>query len=242
MTRLSHCQITTLRDNELFSALNDADLAALASFGQLVKKSRNDLLFDIGDLPDGLYVVLKGEVGVYATDRHGARLLLNVLAKGAVVGDIAVMDGRERTAAVTVHTAAELFFVPRAAFLSYLEACPKLCVHFAALLAARCRYVSANMEGMYLMNGAQRVAHALLALAGDAVRAEGGLRLRNPVNQSALAMRLGLTREYVNKVLRMYVRNGVIANRSGYVTLCDVDHLRAVVNGTVKETVEAAAA
>ncbi|MBK4722740.1 Crp/Fnr family transcriptional regulator [Azospirillum sp. YIM DDC1] len=239
---MSQCQIATLRDNELFSMLGDAELMALASVGSTTKKSRGDLLFNVGDPPDGLYVVLQGEVGVYATDHRGNQLLLNVLAQGAVVGDIAVMDGQERTAAVTAHTAADLFFVPRGAFLTYLESCPKLCIHFAALLASRCRYVTRNMEGMYFMTAPQRVAHALLALARDGHKADDGLRLREPVNQSALALRVGLSREYVNKTMRMFVRGGIITYRAGYVTLCDMDHLKGIVDGAIKEFVESAAA
>jgi cAMP-binding proteins - catabolite gene activator and regulatory subunit of cAMP-dependent protein kinases len=242
MPRLSKRQIATLRENDLFSTLGETDLSALVAVGHLVKKTRGDVLFACGDEPDGLYVVLKGEIGVYANDRRGNQLLLNVLRQGAVVGDIAVMDGKERTATVTAHTTAEMFFVPRNAFLEYLEALPKLCVHFAALLAARCRYVSANMEGMFFMDGAQRVAHALLGLVHDAVRNDDGLRLRDPVNQSALALRLGLTREYVNKAMRAFVRSGVIIYDAGYVTVCDVEHLKNVVDGVVKERIEVTAA
>jgi len=237
--RLSKPQAAILKGTQLFATLDEADFSALVTVGDVVGKVRGDILFRQGDPPDGLYVVLAGEVGVYANGRRGNQLLLNVLRAGAVVGDIAVMDGRERTATVSAHTTTDLFFVRRGAFLHYLEGLPRLCIHFATLLATRCRYVSENMESMFFMDGTQRVAHTLLTLSREALRDDRGLRLRDPVNQSALAMRLGLTRESVNKILRTFVRDEIIVYRTGYVTICDTERLQKVVDGVIADRIAA---
>lgn len=231
MTSLSGMQMATLRRTDVFSVLDEQSLQSLADIGSVVRKKRSEILFNSGDLPDGLYVVLDGELGVYANGRDGNVLMLNVLRRGSVIGDIAVMDGKERTATVRAHTKAELFLVLRDDFLRYLEQFPRVCLRFATVLAERCRYVSSNMETMFLLNGVQRVAMALLSMASNGTPFDGGRRIREPINQSSLAMRLGLTREYVNKTMRAFASEGLIDYDAGYVTVLNEDGLRGVVDG-----------
>lgn len=96
-----------------------------------------DVLFKEGDLGDRVYFITSGRVQVAKTLANGEDRELAVLGEGDIVGEMAVLDGRPRSATVTALELTEVLEVPKENFLHSMEQQPKLAINFLKLLALR---------------------------------------------------------------------------------------------------------
>ena len=79
-----------------------------------------------GETPDRFYIIESGHFSVRQTDGAGVETELRQLGPGEVFGEIGLLTGAPRSATVTSTTAAELFALDRASFLTLAGAGPDL--------------------------------------------------------------------------------------------------------------------
>src|SRR6185503_10583009 len=94
----------------------------------------------------------------------GVETVHNIIQAGDVVGEIAVLDGRERAADVVAMEACELLVFPRAAVLRRLVEDADLAVALVRSMCGKLRAASDALDSMTLDMG-RRVAAAMLRLA-----------------------------------------------------------------------------
>src|SRR5215475_14840683 len=123
----------------LFSAL-PAHLSGLLFTGaKPVHLAADQVLFLAGDAGDGCYRIEKGLLKVSMVSTSGAERILSILGPGAIVGELAVLDGLPRSASVLALRDSELLFVSKAKFDQYAHNHPELYQHLLKLLASRLR-------------------------------------------------------------------------------------------------------
>jgi CRP/FNR family transcriptional regulator, cyclic AMP receptor protein len=69
----------------------------------------------------------------------GKDAVFNVLAKGAIIGEIALLDGKPRTADATAVTDCELFVIERRDFLPLMREEPEIALKIIETLCSRLR-------------------------------------------------------------------------------------------------------
>ena len=94
-----------------------------------VRLERGAVLFKQGDAGDALYVVIDGAMEVSILSLDGRKLSLDLLAPGAIFGEIALFDPGTRTATVTATEPARLLRVLRADVMRELQDHPELGSH-----------------------------------------------------------------------------------------------------------------
>src|SRR4029079_1577652 len=77
------------------------------------KLSAGQTLFLAGDPGDGCYRIDKGLLKVTMLSQSGGERILAILGAGAIVGELAMLDGLSRSASVVAVRDAELSFVSR---------------------------------------------------------------------------------------------------------------------------------
>lgn len=94
-------QKEALRSTKLFADASDEVLNRIADALERVELSPGQVLFEKGDVADGLYIIVDGSVRV-----HDGALVLRRLNNNEVFGEVAALDGNVRSASVTadVHT------------------------------------------------------------------------------------------------------------------------------------------
>ena len=80
------------------------------------------------------------KISVPSVDGHDA--VINVLGKGSILGEIALLDGHPRTADATAVTDCELFVIERRDFLPLMREEPEIALKMIELLCARLRLSS----------------------------------------------------------------------------------------------------
>src|SRR6478609_1973915 len=104
-----------------------------------IKLAADQTLFMAGDAGDGCYYVSTGLLKVNMVSAAGAERILAILGPGAIVGELALLDGLPRSASVVAVRASELMFVSRAKFEEYTGKYPEVYKHLVSLLASRLR-------------------------------------------------------------------------------------------------------
>jgi len=96
-------------------------------------------LFRRGDPGDAFYVVSHGSLEAYRADRRGNRMVLERLGPGAVVGELALLDGGERSADIAAVTPSRLRRLDRRGFERLVHASPEVQDAISRTLVARLR-------------------------------------------------------------------------------------------------------
>ena len=129
---------SALSKSPWFSSLTPEELNQLASLATLLSLGADAVVFREGDPGDALYVVVTGLVRILVATTSG-EILLNTLGPGDIFGEIAVLDGRGRTATVATGKATELVKIGRQEFLAFLEDFPRYATVLVHILASRVR-------------------------------------------------------------------------------------------------------
>jgi CRP/FNR family transcriptional regulator, cyclic AMP receptor protein len=154
--------------------------------------------------------------------------VLNFLGVGDITGEIAVLDGKERTADAVALEACEVFVVYARDLLPVLSAHPAALLEIIQLLCEKLRSTSAIIEDNTLeMRG--RTARGLLRLAQQHGRtSKEGIRLDLTVSQAELGGYLGLSRENVSRQLGQLRDANVITIHGSQIIITDEQGLTVI--------------
>ena len=130
-------------------------------------------MFERGDAGDGCYWLRRGVLAVCVASATGEQRILAILGPGAIVGELAMIDGLPRSASVQAVRDCELTFVSRAAFTEMLHQHPELYIDIVTTLAARLRQSDEDMVASSFLTVRARVARALLQFARQLRRGGG---------------------------------------------------------------------
>ena len=176
----------------------------------------DETLFQTGDIGDGCYRLDSGMLKVILTSSRAEERIVAILAPGAIVGDLAMIDGLPRSASVVALTDCELRFVSRTAFEHYALQHAEIYRYIVKVLAARLRETDENIASLAVLSAKGRVAHALLELAKTVgvETSSGEVLIPRMINQKGLAAIAGVARENVNRVLSDFQRSKVVSKSS----------------------------
>lgn len=93
-----------------------------------------ETIFVEGEPGDLMYVILDGEVEIRS---EGA--VLNILSRGDIFGEMALVDDSPRSASATARTSCEIVPVDRYNFLFYVEHSPFFALQVMSVMAKRLR-------------------------------------------------------------------------------------------------------
>jgi CRP/FNR family cyclic AMP-dependent transcriptional regulator len=207
----------------LLSDLPDRLTSGLLASAKLRHLSTDETLFLAGEAGDGFYRLDEGLLKVSIASVTGAERILAILGPGAIVGDLAIIDGKPRSASVTALRNCKLRFVSRKAFETFASEKPEIYKYLAKVLAARLRDTDQIVAAGSFLPLKGRVARALLELAHAFGHNVGGARvvIRQKVSQSDLAAMAGIARENVSRIMNDWIRAKVVTRLSGYYCLED---------------------
>ena len=219
-------QRQVLRRSSLFARLGDSEIDAILAHASVTRHAEGDQIFAKGDPGNSMMAVLKGRVLITAPSQDGRQVVLTAMRDGDVFGEIALLDGKERTADATAATDCELLIVPRRSLLSLLERRPDLCIELLIVLCERLRRTNEQVEDLAFLDLEARIAKVLVRLADESGSGQSPARpVGVRISQRALGELVGGSRESVNKHLQDWKRSGIIAVEKGSIVIHDIDAL-----------------
>lgn len=195
---------------------------------QLVSRARirrfaaGDVIFLQGSPGASMMAVLSGQVRISISSPEGKELLLAIVQPGEVFGEIALLDGKERSADARAQTACSLAVLDRREVLVFLERHPEAWVRIVEMLCERFRENTQHAAEVSLLQLPARLAKALLRM--DAERLPGS----KPLSQRELGNLIGAARESVNKCLSDWQRRGAIRIDDAAIIIVDRASIEAI--------------
>ena len=210
----------------LFGRLPPADLDALLRHARTEHYLAGRVIFTKGSPGRSMMAILKGSVRISAPSPAGPDIVLTILSAGEVFGEIALLDGADRTADATAITDCELLVLDHRDFVPFLERRADLCLLLLRLLCQRLRQTDRQFEEAMFGRLDGRIAMTLVRLARRAPAGDGGATLR--ITQQELAGMVGAARESVNKQLHVWQKEGVLRLGKRLIEIDDIDALEAL--------------
>ena len=217
--------IDLLAPGSLFAGASVEQLDAVAARGVLRQFARGEVIMHQGDPGDSFYILISGVARVSIIAANGREITLDYLEKGAAVGEIAVLDGLDRTASVIAHEAVTAMRLDRSAIRQVIEQRPDFAWQLLGQMARRLRQANTTIEGDRAFASGPRLARSLIRLMATG---PDGARLRHDLNQTDLAHFAGMSREQINRQLSVWMDSGVIAREHGRVHILDPDLLAEI--------------
>jgi CRP/FNR family transcriptional regulator, cyclic AMP receptor protein len=205
----------------LLANLPDRLLTGLLTSAKPANLAADQVLFLAGDPGDGCYRLNEGLLKVSIASPTGAERILAILGPGSIVGDMAMIDGRPRSASVSALRECKMSFISRAAFEAFAAEQPEIYKFLLTLLAERLRETDQLVAAGSFLPPKGRVARALLDLAKAFGHEVGGGRvvIQQKISQSDLAGMAGIARENVSRILNEWMRSKLVTRLSGYYCL-----------------------
>ncbi len=215
-----------LRLHYFFSALSAQDTQQLLKHAHCRRVTPGRVLFQKGDPGDGLYGILDGRVAFTVDSAKGKELTLNVLGPGEFFGEIAVLDGKGRTATAVTRDTCRLLFIARSAFMTFFAVRPEAMARVIELLCARLRRSTEYIADSAFLDLSRRLAKQLVDLAHeDGSPREATLR----ISHAELATMLGVSRERVSLQLAAWSDRGILDQGRGRLVVRNRQALQHVI-------------
>jgi len=217
----------TLANVPLFGGLDESGLDSVARSLRSRRFRRGETIFHLGDLGDALFIVASGVVKIMLPSETGDEAILATLRPGDFFGELALLDGAPRSATAVALEPTETLVLPRDRFRELIAAEPAIRDALFAALARELRRLTVHVEELHFLDIAGRLAAVLARLAREqGVRPDGGqVRLTAPLTQSDLAAMVGCTRQSVNKLLGLFVDDGLIRLERDAIVVTDYEAL-----------------
>ena len=186
-----------------------------------VRLKADEVLFLASDPGDGCYRIDEGLLKVSMMSRSGTERILAFMGSGSIVGELSMIDGLPRSAAVVAVRDSALSFLSRPSFEAFAQRRPEIYKSLVTLLATRLRETDTGIAAGSFLPLKGRVASTLLELADHFGQDVGSGRvvIRQKIGQSDLAALTGIARETVSRILNDWKRHKLVSHFSGYYCL-----------------------
>ena len=166
------------------------------------------IIYSQGDSPDYLYYLKKGRVKIFITSENGSEKTLSVITKGAVFGEAAFFDGRERMSSAKAITRSELILISKNILTDIIRRRPQTALELLRLQSNTIRLLSSQVDSIAFLSAKSRLCQFLLECAAQN---------RNNIitaTHEEIGNIIGVTRVTVSKLINELAKIGAI--KTGY--------------------------
>ena len=220
-------KLAVLRKHPIFCDLDSEAFDQLCRYAKHAALKRGTTICSKGDPGNSLVAVISGTVKISVSSAEGRSAILNLIGPGEIFGEMSVLDGQPRSADATANTNCEIFTIDRREFLPFVRSQPALAMKFIELLCTRLRWTSDQVEQIILQNLPGRLASALIRLTEKHKLAPGGRTIA--VTQQEISEMVGMTRESINKQLRIWASRKWVRLEHGAIVVLNAEPLQALV-------------
>jgi CRP/FNR family transcriptional regulator, cyclic AMP receptor protein len=203
----------------LFAGLSADERVAVVARARIRTVDASEIVFAIGSPGDQMMALLRGTIRISVPSSDGKELLLAIIRPGEVFGELAVLDGKERSADAIAESPCTLAILDRKDILSFFERHPSAWPKLVRVLCQRLRHTDQAFAEVALLELPARLAKSMLRLVELHSTSTPGKKPVIRFSQRELANMVGGTRESVNRCLRNWQRNGIVQIAEGSIII-----------------------
>ena len=205
-------RVELIEQAPLFSVLRGEDLRDLADKFHIVRYRRGEVIFREGEPAERMFLIADGRVKLTTASPSGQELLIAVLGRGAIFGELGVVDRGPREMDARATEDVTVFSLTGDQFWTVIEGRPALARRMLELMGRRLRKTDQAAQDLVFFDAPTRLARKLLELAEEhgEPEGEGAVRIDTRVTQEEIAQMIGVTRESANRLIQSFAGRGWI--------------------------------
>lgn len=190
-----------LENSPLFKGFSSSVINAILPLLAPCQFKAGTLICLKGENSDCLYIINEGSVDVSVSSSEGKIILLGLLSKGEVFGEIGLLDKKPRTANVTAKTDVSLYRLSSSDFDKIAKTFgPPELMALTSYICFLFRGVINNLEEAVFLDSDIRIARKIQELYEKSEHKESNI-FEIEISQENLGRMAGLSREAANKAL-----------------------------------------
>lgn len=188
---------------------------------------RGQIIMREGRPADVVIVVLEGLVRVTTASEDGKEILLGLRGSGDLLGEMAALSNSKiRSATVAAATQLRACMIRAAPFVAYLERNPQVANRVSDLVADKLRAANRRRLEFNAYPAETRVARVLAEIAVAHGHREGtAWRVGPEITQADLASLASASARTIEKILRVFEADGLVARRRRNLIVTDLPAL-----------------
>ncbi len=197
----------------IFSDLSSNTLQKVSDLGSVKSYPKNSVIFSEEEDGSALFVIISGKVKVCRTSKEdiSKEVIFSILNPSDFFGEMALLDGLNRSASVIAMEDSQLFLIQRSDFLELLSNYPEVSIALLQELTQRLRASSMKVKALSLKDAEGKVATVLLQLADDVGKIKHGIvEIDKLPFQHELANMAGTSRETISRTLHSFAKKGLV--------------------------------
>lgn len=207
----------------LFRGLNDEELKGLAKHTREFRVRKHEILFNKGDMPQGIHVVIMGQVKLFIPSTQGWERVIHMEGPGSTFGEAVAFLDKPYPVSAQATQETIVLLISKEAMIQAMDTSHLLCRKMLASLCVRLNELLTDIEVCTSRTSLQRVACFLSQQAPvDQKRYEVALG----TSKQTLAAQLNLAPETLSRTLTQLAQAGLIEVQGRTITVLDVDKLR----------------
>jgi CRP-like cAMP-binding protein len=215
-----------LRNSSFLGGLPDPLLEQLAARARITRYAKGETIYRRGDAGDTMMVILSGRLKITNVSAEAREVILNFLGPGDVNGEIAVLDGRERTANAVALEETQALVLYRRDLIPVLSADPGSLLEIISILCDKLRATSQIVEDASLQMPGRTAAGLLRLAAQHGRKTARGVSIDLKLSQRDLGSYVGLSRENTSRQLKDLREAGLVLVEDNIIIIPDLEALR----------------
>lgn len=218
-------RVRLLNEHSFLGTLPAEVQTAIASLARDLFFADGRDIFRRGEPGNSMMAVMDGRVRIRAYSLEGKEITFCLLESGDVFGEIALLDGKERSADAVAVGDCHLLAIDRSDFVPFLQTNPAVATELLGIVCQRVRQATDLCENVAFLDVPVRLARTFLKLADSYGRRlkDGRIRIEIKLSQRDLGALIATSRESVNKQLRAWQKDGLIGSEGGFLILNSLD-------------------
>ena len=210
----------------LFAELSPGQLAPLADSTREKRIAKGEMLFQKGDMPRGIYLVVFGQMKLAFPSAQGNEKVVEIVGPTQTFGEAVMFMDRPYPVFAEALADTLLLHVAKAALFDMLEKDVSFARRMLAGLSLRLHSLVSDVESYSQRSSAQRVIGYLLQHGAEASAGNGKIAVSLPTSKQVIASRLNLTPETLSRIFHDLGDAGLITVRGKQITIHDQRRLR----------------
>ncbi|MEW5893512.1 MAG: Crp/Fnr family transcriptional regulator [Pseudomonadota bacterium] len=221
-----HSIAEILSRQPLFQGLSEAELQQVAQATREYRVSRNEILFQKGQAPLGMHLVVMGQIKLSIPSPQGGEKVMHLANPGQSFGEAVTFLDRPYPVSAQATQDSIVLLIDKDRLLEAIDASPRLARKMLASLSMRLHELMVDIESCALRSSLQKVAGYLLQ--GGGASQANRYQVELPSSKQTLAAHLNLAPETLSRVLGQLSKKGLIAVHGRSIDVLDRQQLAQV--------------
>lgn len=191
----------------LFDGLSEASLKHLSSHAVVQNHDAGHLLVQQGDTPEGVYLVLEGEMRTMRFNEDGAEATIRLLQAGETCMEAVLFMGGPSPITVQTLTACKVLLIPAQVIRNHVLEDSRFALNIIRIVTHHYKNAMHQIDAMNIKTPLQRVGYYFLEKHLEA--GHDSLEFTLPFRKQTIANYLGITPETFSRTLKQMRDMGI---------------------------------